>query len=103
MGQSGITTPEASAISVNELPKDGEPVPVLITILTGMAADRKITRVIQTGKAFGIMAKLRAAIKCQVPDGFEDETGFHVGMDSAQDEFRRLCYVQDLNEFRTRN
>jgi hypothetical protein len=36
------------------------------------------------GSLAGIIAKFRAAIRSRVPLGYEDETGFHVGIMSPE-------------------
>jgi hypothetical protein len=38
----------------------------------------------ECGSLAGIIAKFRAAIRSRVPLGYEDETGFHVGIMSPE-------------------
>jgi len=35
-----------------------------------------------------IAAKLRSAIKHKIPTGYQDETGFHLGVNPAEDEIK---------------
>jgi peptide subunit release factor 1 (eRF1) len=34
--------------------------------------------------AAGLIAKLKSAIKFEIPTGYQDETGFHTGVKAAQ-------------------
>jgi hypothetical protein len=34
----------------------------------------------------GIMAKLKNAVKLEIPTGYQDETGFHFGVKAAEKE-----------------
>jgi hypothetical protein len=36
----------------------------------------------------GIVAKLRKAIRIEIPIGYQDDTGFHRGVEPAENEFR---------------
>ncbi len=37
----------------------------------------------------GIVAKLRNAVRIEIPAGYEDETGFHTGINPAETEIKR--------------
>jgi hypothetical protein len=72
-------------------------------MFSGVIASQSSSSIIQTGEPSGILAKLRAAFRQRVPAGYEDETGFHLGMEPAQNESGCSCPVQDLNESRMPN
>ena len=36
----------------------------------------------------GIVAKVRNAIKIEIPIGYQDETGFHMGVKAAESEIK---------------
>jgi hypothetical protein len=40
------------------------------------------------GDVGGIVAKLRKAIRIEIPVGYQDETGFHIGIKSAEKEVK---------------
>gem|GEM_PF-4422318 len=44
-----------------------------------MAVNRTPKNIAKTGGSFRIIAKLRAAVLCRVPVGYQDWTGFHFG------------------------
>ena len=45
------------------------------------------THSVNTGSVLaGMMAKLKNAVKIQIPNGYQDETGFHLGVKSAKSE-----------------
>ncbi len=36
----------------------------------------------------GIVSKLRNAVRIEIPAGYEDETGFHMGVSPAEEEIK---------------
>ncbi len=36
----------------------------------------------------GIIARLKSAVKFEIPTGYQDETGFHIGVKSAEKEIK---------------
>ena len=37
----------------------------------------------------GIVSKLRNAVRIEIPAGYEDETGFHMGVSAAEGEIKQ--------------
>jgi hypothetical protein len=35
-----------------------------------------------------LIAKLKSAVKYQIPTGYQDETGFHIGVKTAENEIK---------------
>jgi len=45
----------------------------------------------------GIVAKLRKAIRIEIPVGYQDKTGFHAGVKPAEKEIKRHRFGNALN------
>ena len=43
----------------------------------------------------GIVAKLRKAIRIEIPIGYQDETGFHTGVKPAEKEVKSLWVLAE--------
>jgi hypothetical protein len=46
-----------------------------------MVNSQKSANGVRPGESLGIIAKLWASIKARIPLGYEDETGFHYGIE----------------------
>lgn len=50
------------------------------------------------GGVWGIVAKLRKAIRIEIPIGYQDEAGFHVGVKSADMEVKRRRFAEIMKK-----
>jgi hypothetical protein len=61
---------------------------------------RQCTHDIQVarGGVWGIIAKLRKAIRIEIPIGYQDEAGFHAGVKSADMEVKRHRFAEIMRK-----